>query len=264
MDKLYKLSPSDFAYLWNDCKHCYYQKVKFGISHSGVFPSMFTRINTLLQNSIMGMNLSDIHPDLPNGIIEIQEGYMKSKPVTDTNCFLSGRFDILTKLDDGTYAIIDFKITTPNEEKISKYVSQLHAYKFALENPSEGEPIKISKMGVVSINPDEMKLVDGKVIFTTTPKWHPVKEDMNGFYELIKEISTVLNGNLPRNPSAITDIEICKFLVALTRTRKQCHILCTTNFAGKRVNPSEFIRWMGDENLDIIKIDKSYWRNIQA
>ncbi|MDO8573690.1 MAG: hypothetical protein Q7R77_02975 [Candidatus Daviesbacteria bacterium] len=27
-DTLYKLSPSDFAYLWNDCKHCYYQKVK--------------------------------------------------------------------------------------------------------------------------------------------------------------------------------------------------------------------------------------------
>lgn len=69
------------------------------------------------------------------------------------------------------------------------------------------------------------------------------------------------NGNLPRNPSVITDIEVCKFLVALTRTRKQCHILCTTNFAGKRVNPSEFIRWMGNENLDIIKIDKTYWES---
>ena len=77
-DKLYKLSPSDFAYLWNDCKHCYYQKVKLGVFHSGIFPSMFGRINKLLQDSIMGMNLSDIHPDLPSGIIEIQEGYMKS------------------------------------------------------------------------------------------------------------------------------------------------------------------------------------------
>jgi superfamily I DNA/RNA helicase len=74
----------------------------------------------------------------------------------------------------------------------------------------------------------------------------------------------IQNGNLPRNPSVITDIEVCKFLVALTRTRKQCHILCTTNFAGKRVTPSEFIRWMGDENLNIIKIDKTYWKNIQA
>lgn len=72
------------------------------------------------------------------------------------------------------------------------------------------------------------------------------------------------NGNLPRNPSVIADIEVCKFLVALTRTRKQCHILCTTNFAGKRVYPSEFIRWMGNENLDIIMIDKTYWLNTKV
>lgn len=198
MDKLYKLSPSDFAYLWNDCKFCYYQKVKFGISHSGVFPSMFGRINKLLQDSIIGMNLSDIHPHLPNGIIEIQEGYMRSVTIDGTNCYLSGRFDILTKLDDGIYAIIDFKITTPDEEKISKYTSQLHAYKFALENPSSRKPIKVSEMGIVSINPDEMKLINGKIVFTTTPKYHPVKEDMKSFHKLIKEISEVLNGDLPQ------------------------------------------------------------------
>ncbi|MDO8573284.1 MAG: PD-(D/E)XK nuclease family protein [Candidatus Daviesbacteria bacterium] len=104
------------------------------------------------------MNLSDIHPDLPSGIIEIQEGYMKSVTIDGTNCYLSGRFDILSKLDDGTYAIIDFKITTPDEEKIQKYANQLHAYKFALENPADGEPIKISKMGIVSINPNEFLL----------------------------------------------------------------------------------------------------------
>ncbi len=196
-NKLYKLSPSDFAYLWNDCKHCYYQKIKLGVAYYGVFPSMFTRINSLLQNSIMGMNLSNIHPDLPNGIISIQEGHLVSKQINNTNCFIKGRFDILSKLDDNTYAIIDFKITTPDEEKISKYASQLHAYKFALENPVKGEPIKVSKMGVVSINPDEMKLVNGKVVFTTTPKYHPIKEDIAGFYKLIEEISTLLNGDLP-------------------------------------------------------------------
>ena len=115
---MYKLAPSDFAYLWEDCKFCYYQKVKFGISHSGVFPAMFGRINKLLQNSIMGMNLRDIHPNLPSGIISVQEGYLKSKVVDGTDCYLSGRFDILTKLDNGSYAIIDFKITAPEEDQI--------------------------------------------------------------------------------------------------------------------------------------------------
>ena len=196
---MYKLSPSDFAYLWNDCKHCYYQKVKLGVVYSSPFPAMFGKINSLLQTSIMGKNLKDIHPDLPSGEITIQEGFMKSKQIPGTNVYLSGRFDILTKLDDGTYALIDFKITSPDEEKIlKKYSSQLHAYKYALENPADGKaPLKISKMGAVSINPDEMKLVDGKVVFTATPKYHEVVEDMDSFYEMINEISKVLDGPLP-------------------------------------------------------------------
>ena len=150
------------------------------------------------------MNLQDIHPDLPSGVITVQEGFMKSKPIPGTNVYLSGRFDILTKLDNGTYALIDFKITIPDEEKIlKKYSSQLHAYKYALENPDEGQaPIKISKMGAVSINPLEMKLINGKVVFTATPTWHPIVENMESFYKLISDISKVLSGTLP--PVSVT------------------------------------------------------------
>lgn len=72
------------------------------------------------------------------------------------------------------------------------------------------------------------------------------------------------NGNLPRNPNNILDIEVCKFLVALTRTRKQCHILYTTNFAGHWIGPSEFINWLKQDNLNPIEIDKNYWKNKQA
>ena len=206
--QIYKLSPADFAYLWEECKFCYYQKVKFGTSHSGTFPSMFGRINKILQNSIMGMNLRDILPDLPSGIITIQEGYMKSVVIPGTNVFLSGRFDILTKLDDGTFAIIDFKITSPDEEKVlKKYTSQLHAYKYALENPVEGESIKISKMGAVSINPEDMKLVNGKIVFTTTPTFHRIEENIESFQDLMKEISDFLNGDLP--PAS----ETCKLCI---------------------------------------------------
>ena len=207
---VYKLSPSDFSYLWEECKHCYYQKVKYKISHSGVFPSMFGRINSLLQNSIMQRNLQEIIPTLPSGVIEIQEGYIKSLPIPGAeDCFLQGRFDILTRLEDGTYCVIDFKITKPDDEKIQKYGSQLHAYKFALENPNNGKaPTKISKMGVVSVNPESMDLKNGKIVFTTTPTWHPVEENMDSFFAMVKEISDVLNGPLP-TPSE--NCNLCKY-----------------------------------------------------
>ena len=170
---------------------------------------------------MMGKNLKDVHPDLPSGIIEIQEGFMKSIPIPGTNTYLSGRFDILSKLEDGSYAIIDFKITTPDIEKIlKKYSSQLHAYKFALENPADGKaPIKISKMGAVSINPDEMKLVDGKVQFTATPEYHEVKEDMDSFLKLVKEVSDVLEGPLPAESETCSlCIYRSKFTVGLGET----------------------------------------------
>lgn len=199
MDGRYKLSPSDFKYLWEDCKYCYYQKVKMGIPpHSGAFPAIFGRMNGLLQTSIMGKNLKDIHPDLPNGIVEIQEGFLRSMPVPGAvDCFISGRFDILSRLDDGTYSIIDFKITKPDEDQIRKFASQLHGYKFALENPETGDPIKISKMGLISVSPDAIEHKDGKFVFTTSPKWHPIEEDMKGFFGLVREISEVLNGPVP-------------------------------------------------------------------
>jgi len=207
--KSYKLSPSDFGYLWVECKHCYFQKVKNGIYAPGIFPSMFGRINKLLQDSIMGKNLNEIHPSLPSGIIEIQEGFLRSIPIPGAEkCYLQGRFDILTKLDDGTYTIIDFKITSPDEDRIQKYTSQLHAYKFALENPHSGKPVKISKMGIVSVNPEEMKLENGKIKFTAVPRYHAIEEDMDTFFALMKDVEKVLEGELPQ---PTLECGLCKY-----------------------------------------------------
>jgi len=196
---MYKLSPSDFKYLYEDCKHCYWQKVKKGISLPSIgMPGVFTKMNSLLQDAIIGMDLREINKALPAGKIEVKEGFLKSKPIPPANeCFISGRFDIASELDDGTYAVIDFKITDPTENKIQKFFSQLHAYKFALENPAYGAAKKVSKMGVIAINPEEISFPGENVIFRAKPQWFEIEEDMNRFYAFIGEISKLLNGPAP-------------------------------------------------------------------
>lgn len=197
---MYKLSPSDFRYLWHDCKHCFYQKLKFGISLPSIgLPGVFMKMNSLLQNHIVGMNLKDINSELPSGIISVKEGFLRSVPVPNKkDSFISGRFDILSKLDDGSYAVIDFKITDPKDGQAAKFSNQLHAYKFALENPIfPYKPRKISRMGLISVSPESIKLVDGKIVFSSVPKLHSVEENMGNFYSFIDEVSTVLNGPLP-------------------------------------------------------------------
>lgn len=73
-------------------------------------------------------------------------------------------------------------------------------------------------------------------------------------------IAGLHDGELPHDPAGIKDLEICKFVVGLTRTRKKCTLIHTGSFAGDWKSPSSFISWIDDARLDFIKIDKAYWK----
>ena len=58
---MYKLSPSDFAYLYEECKHCYYLKIRKGIGRPSMpFPGEFSAINTRLQGNMIGQALREL------------------------------------------------------------------------------------------------------------------------------------------------------------------------------------------------------------
>src|SRR3990170_6829427 len=127
---MYKLSPSDFAYLYEECKLCFYLKVKENIKRPfSPFPSVFSAMNTLIQGNLMGKSFQTLSPKLPDGIIESQEGWVSSKQIPDTNLYISGKYDLLVKQKDGTYILVDLKISKPSEEKAEKYKTQLASYK---------------------------------------------------------------------------------------------------------------------------------------
>jgi superfamily I DNA/RNA helicase len=66
-------------------------------------------------------------------------------------------------------------------------------------------------------------------------------------------------GELPRN-AAPQDIEICKFVVGLTRTKKKCSILIARNFAGTFKQPSLFLDWVRKDRFKLIEVNAEYWR----
>ena len=68
------------------------------------------------------------------------------------------------------------------------------------------------------------------------------------------------NGDIPRDQNNIKELEIFKFLVALTRTRKQCYLLWTYRFAGQPRRQSDFLSWISKDRLDKIRIDKAYFK----
>lgn len=66
------------------------------------------------------------------------------------------------------------------------------------------------------------------------------------------------NGFFPRNPRAITDAEVCKLLVALSRTRVECHVVSCRHFGSDWLEESAFADWIRP-HLQSRKIDKAYF-----
>jgi superfamily I DNA/RNA helicase len=74
-------------------------------------------------------------------------------------------------------------------------------------------------------------------------------------------IAGLHDGEIPRNPDDIRDIEICRFVVGLTRTRKKCSLLYTRRFADQPKTPSKFLSWINPRRIDRILVDAQFWRN---
>jgi superfamily I DNA/RNA helicase len=73
-------------------------------------------------------------------------------------------------------------------------------------------------------------------------------------------IAGLHNGEIPRDPGNVRDLEICKFVVGLTRTRKRCYLIHTGRFGGQRKRPCLFISWIEDSRFECIEVNASSWK----
>lgn len=195
---MYKLSPSDFAYLYEECKLCYCLKIKHGIYQPSMpMPGVFSAINTRLQGNLVGKNLRQLSTDLPGGEVINQEGWVDSVLVPGTSVFIKGKYDLLVKNPDGTHTLVDLKISQAGEDKIEKYKTQLTSYKFALENPKLGDPVKTTKLALLVFYPDTVSFENNSAKLDFPPKWLEVPIDEPGFFAFIKNIDKLLSGPLP-------------------------------------------------------------------
>jgi len=67
------------------------------------------------------------------------------------------------------------------------------------------------------------------------------------------------NRVLPRDKGNVTDTEVCQFVVALTRTRKECHLISTGRFGGIPCERSIFFSWIPSACLERITVNKDYF-----
>ncbi len=71
------------------------------------------------------------------------------------------------------------------------------------------------------------------------------------------------NGHFPKDPSDISDSEVCCLLVGLSRTRKQCHLVSCRNYAGNWIEDSAFLGWL-DGLTEFREVQKEYFETLEA
>jgi len=121
--RVWKLSPSDFAFLWEECKRCFYLKVVEGFQRPrSIMPKIFTIIDGQMKDCYSGKRSETIAPELPPGEVQFGENWVESKPITvpnhESTCFIRGKFDTVIGFDDGTYGVVDFKTSERKAEHI--------------------------------------------------------------------------------------------------------------------------------------------------
>lgn len=208
MSNLWKLSPSDLTFLWDECRRCFYLKVVQEFKRPAApFPKIFTRIDRLMQAYFEGKSTAEISSGLPEGVVKFGEKWVESQPIElpnhDSSCFILGKFDTVVEFIDSTYGVVDFKTTEPTPKHVPFYSRQLHAYAYALEHPASRR-LKLSpvtKLGLLCVEPTAMdRHHDEQVAYIGDVSWLEIPKDEGEFLDFIDQILSVLELSQPPPP----------------------------------------------------------------
>lgn len=195
---------------------CFYLKVVRNIRQPSMpMAGIFKRIESLQMNFYNNKHTKEIHLDLPAGVIRCGERWVESQVIKlsgyNATCFIFGKFDTIIQFEDKSWGVVDFKTTDTKDQHIGLYSRQLHAYTYALENPSlkpiklRREPLKltpITKLGLLCFEPTAIKQPDvGLHSYEGRVSWIEMQRNDKDFTNFIGEILTILESPDPPDPS---------------------------------------------------------------
>lgn len=213
----FKLCPSDFAFLWEECKRCFYLKVVHGFRHpSQPMPKVFNKIDAEMKACFRGKRTEDVAPDLPPGTIEFMDDWVASAPITipgrRSSCMIRGRFDTMIRFESGSFAVVDFKTAARNDDHIPLYSRQLHAYALSLENPApDSLRLKpIDRLGLLVFEPTAFaRKRSTDCDLEGAMKWIEIACDRDGFRQYLGEVLEVVDS--PKAPEPGETCGWCRY-----------------------------------------------------
>lgn len=195
--RCWKLSPSDFGFLFAECKACAYRKIVQGRPRpSGPFPSVFKHIDETMKRAYRENGI--VLPDGMYGRVVFEDEWVRSQPIKVPHgmFYLTGKLDTVLRLEDGSFALIDFKTAIPGSEHLIHYERQLNSYAIAMENAAQGviSLACVTRLALVVYSPFEFDLhEDGKhASLNGSVQWVEIERDDDAFLNYIDSVVAVL------------------------------------------------------------------------
>lgn len=198
MSALLRLVPSSFAYLWRECKRCYYLEIHGYPRPRAPFPSIFGKIDSIMKTQHDGKRTEELKIEgLAPGTFRFARAKVEFRDtIQDREIVLPGKTDMLVDFDDGTLGIIDFKTGNNATRDADVYWPQLMSYAMALEQSGD-KPV--STIGILNLSPDAGVLgkTKSELWLKCARTWSPLGIDRQRFAAFLDEVVGAMSGPLP-------------------------------------------------------------------
>jgi hypothetical protein len=214
-----RLAPSDLTFLFDECERCFWFKARGVLKRpSAVFPKIFTKLDGQTKDFFYGKRAEEMAEGVRSGRVAFGDRWVRSKPLEvpghETRVQLAGIIDTALALDDGSFAVIDFKTSEPKPKHVTFYGRQLHSYALAAENPAEGalELSPVSQLGLLCVEPMAMVGLDDGVAYKGLATFMEIERDDGAFLAFLSRVLFVLER--PEPPAAAPKCSYCRYLAA--------------------------------------------------
>jgi hypothetical protein len=201
--QLLRVSPSLLGFLYDECPACFYREVRgLGGGPRAPFPAVFGTIDGAIKRHFappVWRRLDEAMTFRVLGYGKAVESAAATFRDLGVSVAVRGKYDSLLELETGEIALCNFKTSVIRPSLIPKYARQLHAYAYALSNPSCGDPTEVDRLGLAVFEPRDFS-VDHQSLGALTGqfKWLEVPRERSKFLDLLYDVAKLLSADMPK------------------------------------------------------------------
>lgn len=210
------LSPSSFYNI--RCPRCLWLEYWHGIKLPANL-ALQLLLSRLQEAAYDGVTSKVISTEIPVGKVSRYKKRFTSMPVKvngeETRWKIYGEIDLLVDHQDGTYSIVDGKVSMKKDAEalIDSYWTQLEAYVYAFENPLDGDVMPIKSIGILQWRIDgSLHLENNQRAFAVDHRYISIPRKPKEFQEFLARFIAIIEGELPDSGE---ECETCQFFARI-------------------------------------------------